>query len=211
MVVRPGMNLYKIRSLCEEKMIALGADSFWYWDVGAFIFSGDETTISISGSAYSTSDKIIAKNDIITIDLSPQKANIWGDYARTIIIEDGSVISDISAIKNAQWRNGLQMEEALHNELQSFVTTDTTFEELYYYMNQYISDHGYVNLDFLGNLGHSIVKKKEDRIYIEKANTQKLSEVDFFTFEPHIGLPGSKYGYKMENIYFFKDSQLMEM
>ena len=25
------------------------ADSFWYWDVGAFVFAGDETTVSVSG------------------------------------------------------------------------------------------------------------------------------------------------------------------
>ena len=47
--IRPGMLLSQVRSLCEEKMIELGADSFWYWDVGAFVFSGDETTISVSG------------------------------------------------------------------------------------------------------------------------------------------------------------------
>ena|GEM_PF-6146651 len=31
--------------------------------------------------------RVIGNNDIITIDLSPQVANIWGDYARTIIVE----------------------------------------------------------------------------------------------------------------------------
>ena len=40
--IRPGMRLCDVRSMCEEKMMALGADSFWYWDVGAFVFSGDE-------------------------------------------------------------------------------------------------------------------------------------------------------------------------
>jgi len=29
-------------------MLELGADSFWYWNVGAFVFAGDETTISVS-------------------------------------------------------------------------------------------------------------------------------------------------------------------
>ena len=29
-------------------MLELGADSFWYWDVGAFVFAGDETTVSVS-------------------------------------------------------------------------------------------------------------------------------------------------------------------
>lgn len=103
------------------------------------------------------------------------------------------------------------MEEALHNELRRFVTPDITFEQLYYYMNDYIRNNGYINLDFLGNLGHSIVKDKNDRIYIEKGNKKKLSEVDYFTFEPHITTKNSLYGYKKENIYFFENDRLVEL
>lgn len=72
------MSLSKVRSICEEFMLKNGADSFWYWNVGAFVFSGDETTISISGKRYQTSEKIISKNDIITVDLSPQSNIIIG-------------------------------------------------------------------------------------------------------------------------------------
>ena len=88
--IRSGMSLIEVRSLCENKMRELGADSFWYYDIGAFVFSGDETTISVSGREYSTSDRMIALDDIITIDLSPQVGNTWGDYARTVIIQNGS-------------------------------------------------------------------------------------------------------------------------
>lgn len=206
-----GMELREVRKLCEDKMLALGADSFWYWDIGAFVFAGDETTVSVSGKEYVTSGRKIAENDIITIDLSPQVGGTWGDYARTIIVEGGQVVSDIADVKNDEWRNGLLMEEELHTELKKFVTPDTTFEELYYYMNQYIQEHGYINLDFLGNLGHSIVRKKEDRIYIEKGNYTKLGETAYFTFEPHISAAGSKYGYKKENIYYFESGQLNEL
>lgn len=99
-IIRPGMNLLEIRKLCEEKLLELGADSFWYWDVGAFVFAGDETTVSESGKQYLTSDKVIGNNDIITIDLSPQAGNIRGDYARTIIVENGKVAEDIELIEN---------------------------------------------------------------------------------------------------------------
>ena len=68
-----GMRLTDARRLCEKKL-ALGADSFWYWDVGAFVFSGEETTILVSGRDHVTSDRIIASDDI-TIDLSPQNCN----------------------------------------------------------------------------------------------------------------------------------------
>ena len=56
-----------------------------------------------------------------------------------------------------------------------------------------------------------IVRKKEDRIYIEKGNSSRLGDVAYFTFEPHISIPGSKYGYKKENIYYFKDGKIEEL
>lgn len=48
--IRSGMKLIEVRELCERKLLKLGADSFWYWDIGAFVFAGDETTVSISGT-----------------------------------------------------------------------------------------------------------------------------------------------------------------
>lgn len=210
-VLKPGMTLQHVRRLCEEYLLAHGADSFWYWNVGAFVFRGEDTILSVSGRQYTTTETVIEGNDIITIDLSPQRNNIWGDYARTLILEDGIVISDSTKIRNTQWREGLMMEEVLHEAMRSFVCPDTTFEELFFFINDKIRNNGYVNLDFLGNLGHSIVREKSQRIYIEKGNQTKLSEVEAFTFEPHISLPGGKYGYKMENIYSFVGEQLLEL
>lgn len=125
--IEVGMSLSKVRSICEEFMLKNGADSFWYWNVGAFVFSGDETTISISGKRYQTSEKIISKNDIITVDLSPQSNNNWGDYARTIIIENGVVIENVENIHNLEWKQGLQMEQYLHQILIENITPDMTF------------------------------------------------------------------------------------
>lgn len=210
-VIVPGMSLIEVRRLCEKYMLSHGADSFWYWNVGAFIFSGDKTAVSVSGREYKTDDRIIASEDIITIDLSPQKNSIWGDFARTLVIEEGKVVRNIECIQNDEWRNGLKMEEYLHETMMRFVNADTTFEELFYYINGKILDCGYINLDFLGNLGHTIVLDKNDRIYIEKGNKEKLSSVKAFTFEPHISLPGSSYGFKKENIYTFFEDQLMEI
>ena len=210
-VIGPGMTLARLRKLCEAYMLSHGADSFWYWDVGAFVFAGDKTAISVSGREYKTDDHIIEPNDIITIDLSPQNNCIWGDYARTLILENGRIVKDPEQIQNDEWRNGLKMEAYLHEAMLSFVNENTTFEELFYYINDQIKTHGYVNLDFLGNLGHSIVNDKRQRIYIEKGNTQKLSAVEAFTFEPHISLPGSLYGFKKENIYGFNSGILIEL
>lgn len=208
--IKPGMNLRDIRKMCDHKMLELGADSFWYWDVGAFVFAGDETTVSVSGRRYTTSNRIIAPNDIITIDLSPQNGDTWGDYARTIILQNGVVV-DLDGIENQEWKQGLLMEEFLHDELGQFAKPETTFEELYYHMNSLIDCKGFINLDFCGNLGHSIVRQKDDRVYIEKGNHTRLGDVGFFTFEPHISVSGSKFGYKKENIYYFKNGVLQEL
>lgn len=208
--IKAGMNLIEIRNMCETKMLELGADSFWYWDVGAFVFAGDETTISVSGTEYVTSDRVIQLDDIITIDLSPQYENIWGDYARTTVIQNGKVV-ETDEIDNEEWKKGLWMESFLHKELCNFAKPQTTFEELYFHMNQVIEEKGFINLDFMGNLGHSIVKRKQDRIYIEKGNLSCLGDVAFFTFEPHISVKGSKYGYKKENIYYFEGEELKEL
>lgn len=205
------MPLSKVRSICEKFMLENGADSFWYWNVGAFVFAGDETTVSVSGREYQTSKRIIGNDYIITVDLSPQNNNIWGDYARTIVIENGKVIDDVRDIHNNEWKQGLQMEQYLHQSLIEKATADMTFEELYYYINDLIFKHGFLNLDFAGNLGHSIVQNKDDRIYIEKGNKAKLSEVKMFTFEPHISTPNSKYGYKKEDIYYFKKGKLAKL
>ena len=210
-VIKPKMNLLDVKKLCEEKMLSLGATSFWYWDIGAFVFLGDETNLSLSGKEYVASDRLIGFNDIITIDLSPQNNNIWGDYARTIVIENGEVVDCINEIQNSEWRNGLLMEERLHQELIDFVTPQTTFEELYMYINNLINNEGFINLDFMGNLGHSIVKNKNERVYIENGNYMLLSSVNYFTFEPHISIPNSSYGYKKENIYYFSKEKLIEL
>lgn len=209
--MKTGMSLPYIKKLCEDYLLENGADSFWYWDVGAFIFAGDETALSVSGKDYQAADRIIQKDDIITIDLSPQRNNIWGDYARTLVFEDGVLCDEIEKIKRDEWRNGLQMEEYLHQALIDAGTPDMTFEELYYYMNELIVKEGFINLDFLGNMGHSIVKDKKDRIYTEKGNRKRLSDVRMFTFEPHISIPNSQYGYKKEDIYYFENGRLIRL
>lgn len=103
-MMKVGMNLRDIKTLCENYLLENGADSFWYWDIGAFVFSGDETVISISGRDYMVADRTIQENDIITIDLSPQKNNIWGDYARTLVFENGVLCNETDRIKNVEWR-----------------------------------------------------------------------------------------------------------
>lgn len=52
------------------------------------------------------------------------------------------------------------MELFLHEKLIEIAEPDMTFQEIYYKMNNIISDNGFINLDFMGNVGHYIVKDK---------------------------------------------------
>ena len=55
------------------------------------------------------------------------------------------------------------------------------------------------------------MRQKNDRVYIEKENKIALGDVSYFTFEPHISVQGSKYGYKRENIYYFDNGVIKEL
>ncbi|MCI8410586.1 MAG: hypothetical protein HFJ09_15205 [Lachnospiraceae bacterium] len=112
-----------------------------YWCIS---LAEEEIAISVSGTRYKTSNRIIEKNYIITIDLSLQSNNVWRDFARTIIIEDGKVVETINNIKNIKWKQGLCMEEMLRAEMRKFKNINTTFEELYFYINEIITLNGYI-------------------------------------------------------------------
>ncbi len=40
----------------------------------------------------------IGRYDIMTVDLFLQKNNVWGEYTRTIVIENGRVTGDVEDI-----------------------------------------------------------------------------------------------------------------
>jgi hypothetical protein len=67
-------------------------------------------------------------------------------------------------------------------------------------MNAGILDLGFENLDFAGNLDHTIEVHRNDRIYIELGSSMRLGDVTLFTFEPYIRRPGSLVGVKHKNI-----------
>ena len=208
--VTAGMLESDVVKIAENFMIENGITSFWYYGIGAFVFTGERTVLSVSGRDYIPTNTIIQSNDIITIDLSPQVGGVWGDYARTLVIQNGEVI-DTNSVINFEHKSGLDFEEMLHETLLKIAYPDMTFEELYFLMNDIIKENDFVNLDFLGNLGHSIESNIESRKYIEKGNCMRLQDAMMFTFEPHIKKSSGKYGYKMENIYYFSNGLLLQL
>lgn len=209
--IKEGVSEEDIAKKAEEKLKSKGVNSFWYHGIGAFVFVGERTTISISGRDYKPSTTKVKQNDVVTVDLSPEIEKYWGDFARTFVVHDGVVIginSNEIAKNDSEIYQGIITEEKLHTELKNIISEESTFEEIFIKMNSLIEEFNFINLDFNNNLGHTIEKNKNHRLYIEKGNKTKFKDIKFFTFEPHIQQKKGKLGFKRENIYYFQNGVL---
>jgi len=149
----------------------------------------------------------VGEFNLVTVDLSPSRGDIWGDCARSFCIEHGRFTKSPRA---QEFIDGLAALAALHRFLRSFARPDMTFDELFRGANAQITGAGFENLYFQRNVGHSIEHQRSDRKFIERDNLQRLGDVAFFTFEPHIRKRGGHWGFKHENIYFFADDGTVE-
>jgi Xaa-Pro aminopeptidase len=100
---------------------------------------------------------------------------------------------------------GHDLVARLHDAMRRFVGPGTTFHCLHEFANDVIREAGFENLDFMGNVGHSICTRLENRVYIESGNNISLGDVAAFTFEPHVRKSGGRWGFKREDIYSFDD------
>lgn len=189
-----------IVSDCIELLQEKGVTETWYHNTPAFVLLGSRSCLSISGRDYTPQNERVGGSNLITIDLSPLMGDIWGDCARSFVFKGDKVVTSNVP---TEFSSGMMMEERLHTELVRFVTPDSTYEELYFYMNEMIKREGYDNLDFLGNLGHSINRDPGDRLFIEKGNKSRLGDTKLFTFEPHIREKNGRWGFKHEDIYYW--------
>ncbi|WP_261841694.1 M24 family metallopeptidase [Aliamphritea ceti] len=183
-----------------ELMASMGITDTWYHGIPAFVLLGSRSCLSVSGRDYTPSNELVGMTNMVTVDLSPMLGDVWGDCARSYYIEEG-ICSEQP--KKAEFSEGKAVEKELHQIMSEFVTPTVTFSELFEFGNQKIRELGYENLDFLGNLGHSIETDPDHRKFIDSACHDQLGAVNLFTFEPHIRKVNGKWGFKHENIYFF--------
>jgi len=176
---------------CVRLLQGQGIVETWYHEVPALVLAGSRSCLSVSGRDYRPAHEPLGDNNLVTIDLSPLWNGAWGDCARSFPL--GS---------DPEWQAGMEAQRLLHQDLVRIATPTMTFDQLYLRMNQRIQDLGYENLDFLGNLGHSIAAALTDRVFIERGNPCLLGS-GLFTFEPHIRRLGGVWGFKHENIYWF--------
>ena len=201
-----GVREKDIATECVSLLRKKGVAQCWYHGVPALVLCGSNSKKSVSGRDYIASEDTVSNTDLVTIDLSPSKENIWGDCARSFAVENGVVVDQP---KDTNFVSGFRTETKLHEALLNFARPDTTFCQLHKFANDLIIKMGFENLDFKKNLGHSIETDINRRKYIEIGNTAPLSSVDYFTFEPHIAALKSRWGFKYENIYYFDDNGII--
>lgn len=205
--IRPGMTEREIRKRFEINLIDLGSFSFWRYGIGATVHVGkDRSRDSRTTRAYRETEIVLGDNDLLVFDIAPSCEFYWGDFSRTVFVEDGKVVKDYNDLKTPEFKDGIATELALHNYLLQVAKPDMTFEHLYRIMDNAIEALGYINLDFGSNVGHSVELDSTKRRVLKAGEVQTLNMCDCFTFEPHIGTPDGRYGFKRENIYYFDEN-----
>jgi Xaa-Pro aminopeptidase len=189
-----------IASRAVEMMQDRGVQDTWYHQCPALVLLGTRSCLSVSGRDYVPADEPVGSFNLITVDLSPALDGVWGDCARSFYVENGRCVDPPSL---PEFARGARAEQELHETLVRCAHPALTFHELFQIGNQEIARLGFENLDFRGNLGHTIEKELSARRYIESGSSMLLGDAAFFTFEPHIREPGSAWGFKHENIYYF--------
>lgn len=201
--ITPRSTEHSIAEIAAELLARAGCPDTWYYDCPALVLLGSRSLMSVSGREYRPNGETAGSHNLVTVDLSPRSAHVWGDCARSFYIEDGICRT---APQGAEFLHGHATERALHEAMLAYVRPETTFGELYTFANAAIIKAGYENLDFRGNVGHSICEQRDQRLYAESGNARALGEVGCFTFEPHIRRQGGRWGYKHENIYYFNEN-----
>jgi Xaa-Pro aminopeptidase len=200
--IEPHSTERSIADTAVRMLAARGVTDTWYYRCPALVLLGDRSCLSISGADYVSSVAPAGEFNLVTVDLSPARGNIWADCARSMFVEDGTA----SAIpRHPDFAGGHHFLQELHAEMRRFATPETSFHQLWEFGNTRISAGGYVNLDFLGNLGHSIATERSGRWFIEAGNERRLQEAQCFTFEPHVRRTNQPWGFKHEDIYYFDD------
>ncbi|CAH1215224.1 Methionine aminopeptidase 1, mitochondrial [Paenibacillus plantiphilus] len=182
----PGITEKAFAEICEQQMLALGAEGLWYPMLVNF---NTNSIYCTRGGHLPSEDVILQPADIVLIDFSPMVQGLWGDYSETIVIGDAP---DFHRLADAAKR--------IFEQTYRYAAACRTIGELFDYAHDLIVKDGYELLDPNGNIGHSITNynNQDQRIYLCPENRDIELAGQKWAIEPHIGMGG--YGAKFENV-----------
>jgi Xaa-Pro aminopeptidase len=198
----PDATEQRLHRECHRLMLAHGASGFW-GNTPAFVLAGDRLRDSVFDHRYVPAAVKLGEDQMITIDVGPRIGDCFGDCARSFFLKGGTLVSAEEA--GAEQAAGIALEQRLHAEFAARVKPDTTFAQIYLQMDALVREAGYENLDLLSNYGHSLARQVCDFVLLDDKNHRPLSSVPFFTFEPHIAKRGSRFAFKLEEVYYFEN------
>jgi methionine aminopeptidase len=200
--IRPGMTEVGIIDLCDRMQRQLGVERYWYNDLPAVVLVGARTPVTFA-APYIPSCEVVQQDDLVTIDLNPEIGGYWGDCARSYFIEAGQV--QIRPVLNPEFVAGYMAEQSLHAWLQTQAKPEMTCDQLACLIDRQIEQAGFERLD---EFAHSISCNQAGLRFVQRGDTTPLQALGLFTLEPHLRLPGGRYGFKQEEIYYFEGRQL---
>lgn len=204
--LRPDDSEQSVVHRAKELLARRGISQTWYHSCPALVLLGSRSCLSLSGRHYLPTAEVVGDHNLVTVDLSPLKEGVCGDYARSFFVENGRV-TDVP--DDADFAVGQRFLRQVHRDMMRYVRPSTTMHELFIFSKQCIEDARFENLDFHGNVGHSMPVAGV-RHSIEEGNQRALGDVGPFTFEPHVRQKDGRWGFKHENIYFFRSSGEVE-
>ncbi|MFA5996055.1 MAG: M24 family metallopeptidase [Patescibacteria group bacterium] len=211
--IQVGLSEIDIDHECKSFFKQHGVTKTWYHGKLALVFVGERNKLSMSGRDYQPTNIKVQEFDLVSVDFSPELEGYWSDYARSIVVANGKAVTENNSTypDNVQEMfAGLAAQETLHKKLVEIFKPGLTFAEINQIMSEQINNLGYKNLDFKNNLGHTIEKHIDDRIYLEAKETRVIGENRLFTFEPHIlRKQNGHYGIRKEDIYYFANGKLL--
>ncbi len=180
--VRPGKSETELAWLAEKHLREHGADSLAF---PIIVASGPNSAIP----HHTTSNRKIAKNDLVLIDIGCKVNGYCSDMTRTFFV--GKPTSQMLKIRKI-------VKKAHQAALSTIHDQQPTISQIDVAARQVIQNTGFGDY-FIHGTGHSLgLDIHEDPFISPKAKSHKLKANMVVTIEPGIYLPG-RFGYRHED------------
>lgn len=178
--ISPGVSEIEVARLADAMARALGATGMW-----TPIAVGAGAGALVCHPDYPPTDRRVAADDIVYLDLTPVFGGWPADVTRSILVGDEPARREVV-------EGALRVEQALIAACRPGMPAS----ELHEAAAALLDDAGYDLLDLLGNVGHDLGPGGEVTGYIEAGNDTPMWGA--WAIEPHVGRDG--LGAKFEDL-----------